>query len=254
MKSPRLGFIILVLGLVFAGTYLIANIFKRPGRPTTQQPPSIKLSSLKLAPFSSENFDEKNNLTKALGQNLFEQIQIDNLINNERRSLPADINSISEKLANSVISESLADFKLVSVVYDSDIKISPDNSKTAVINYLTAIGGIAKNRMAGFGKNYLDILSDIVQKNDFSSANRFAEIQRNIANDYFNLTIPSTWVDFHKKLIIHFKNSEIVFRAISDYLNDPIKAYLAIQMIDQLEVKVKENQNALRQKMNEIGL
>lgn len=247
MRPLKLGLVILILSLVFAGTYFIANVFKRPGRPTTtQQPPSTKLSSLKPEPFSSESFDEKNNLTKAFGQALFKQIQADNLT--------GDIDSISEQSINKIINESLADFELVSVVYDSDLKISPDNSRPAVINYLTSIGEIAKNRMAGFDKNYLDVLSDIVQKNDFSSANRFAEIQRNIANDYLNLTIPSDWVDSHKKLIIHFKNSEIVFRAISDYLNDPFKALLAGQMIDQLEAKVKENQNALRQKINEIGL
>ncbi len=139
-------------------------------------------------------------------------------------------------------------------VDDKDLKISQDNSKEAVIKYLTAINEIAQDRMAGFNKSYQDVLSEISKINDFSLALRFADIQKNIANDYLDLIVPSDWVDVHKKLIIHFKTSEVVFKALSDYANDPVKSYLALQMIDQLAVNAKENQNSLQQKIKEFGL
>jgi len=252
MKSPRLGLIILVLSLVFAGTYLIANIFKRPGRPTTQQPPLIKLSSLNPAPFSSENFDEKNNLTQKIGENVFNQIKNQNETNPDFFSSVPDINAISQK----IIKDSLENnkFLFTQPINETDLKISRDNSKETIIKYLAAINEIARSRMGNLNKNYLEVLSDVAKKNDFPLAGRFADINKNIANDYLGLTVPSNWIDIHKKLITHFKNSEIVFQAISDYSEDPINAYLAVQMIDQLETEVKKNQNNLYQKMREIEL
>lgn len=253
MKPPRLRLIVLILGLVFASTYFIANVLKRPGKPTTQQLPSIKLSSLNPAPFSSENFDEKNNLTKALGQNLFEQIQTDNLIDKERKNLPADINSISEKLANSVISESLSDFKLVSIIYDSEIKISNDISKEAKSQYLKTLGEINQKDFADFNKNYLQIIVDVYQKIDSSSANRLANIYKNLAADYLITSVPADWVDAHKILIIYAKNAEIVYRAMANYPVDPIKGYLALETVDSLVSGAGEIQNMFKEKLKEIG-
>ena len=254
MKPPKLGLIILTLSLVFAGTYLVANIFKRPGKPTTtQQLPSIKLSSLKPEPLSSENFDGKNNLTKALGQNLFEQIQTDNLIDKEKKNLPADINSLSEKLTNNIISEGLSDFKLVTTIYDSEIKISQDISKEAKTQYLKTLGEINQKDFSGFNKNYLEIIVDVYQKIDSSSANRLANIYKNLAADYLNLAVPTDWVDVHKTLIIYAKNAEIVYRAMANYPVDPIKGYLALETVDSLVSGAGEIQNILQEKLKEIG-
>ena len=245
MKSSRLRLIILILSLVFTGAYLATNVFKHPEKSATQQLPLIKLYSLKLKPLSSENFDEKNNLTKTLGQNLFKEIKKQTETNPDFFSSLPNINAISQK----TIDDSLKNnqFNLSQPVNESDLKISQDNSKEAKIQYITAIAEIGRNRMAGFNKNYQDVLSDVVEKNDLSSASRFADINKNMANDSLNLIVPSDLLNIHKTLITHFKNSEIVFRIISDYPNDPIKAYLAVQAIDQLEASLQGIQAPLNQ-------
>ena len=162
------------------------------------------------------------------------------------------VNTISQK----IIDDSLKNnpFNLNQPINEANLKISQDNSKEAQIKYITAIAEISRNRMAGFNKSYQNVLSDVVEKNDLPSANHFADIQKNMANDYLNLIVPSDLLNIHKKLITHFKNSELVFRAISDYPNDPIKASLAVQAIDQLETNVQLIQVSLYQKTKEIGL
>lgn len=252
MKSPRLGFVILVLSLVFAGAYLATNVFKHPRKIATQQIPLIKLSSPKQEFFSSENFDKKINLTESLGKNVFEEIKKQTETNPDFFSSVPDINTLSQKIIKNSLENNK--FLFTQSINETDLKISQDNSKETIIKYLAAINEIAQARMGNFNKNYLEVLSSIVKKNDFPLAGRFADINKNIANDYLKLTVPSNWIDIHKKLITHFKNSEIVFQAISDYSKDPINAYLAVQMIDQLETEVKKNKNNLYQKMSEIEL
>ena len=188
MKSLKPGLVVLAVILFLIGAYFITNPRKQ-FLVSDENSPKIKLSSSASEANNLYNFDEKNNLTKALGQNLFEQIQADNLIDKENKNLSADIDSVSEKLVNSIISESLADFKLVSVIYDSDIKISSDISKEAKNQYLKAVREINQKNFGDSNKNYLQIIVDVYQKIDSSSANRLANIYKNLAADYLKVGV-----------------------------------------------------------------
>ena len=251
MRTLRSGLIILVVIAFLAAAYFITN----PGKQSlssAENSPNIKLSSLNQTLNDRYNFDENNNLTKALSQNLFEQIQTDNLTSKEGGSLPA-IDLTSEQLTNKVISESLSDFKLVSVIYDSDIKISSGISKEDKSQYLKTIGEINQKNFGNFNKNYIEVIVDTYQKIDSSSAKRLADIFKNIAADFSKVSVPADWVDIHKTLIIYAKNAEIIYQAMANYSVDPIKGYLALETIDSLISGAGEIQNVLNEKLKEIG-
>ncbi len=252
MKTLKSGLIILVVIAFLAGAYFITTP-KKPSSISSENSPKIKLSSLNQALDTKYTFDENNNLTKALGQNLFEEIKNTDIVNLEKKSLSSDINSVSENLANKVINDSLSDFKLVSTINDSDLKISSDISKEAKTQYLKTIGETNQRNFGDFNKNYLEIIVDVYQKIDSSSANRLANIYKNLAADYLKTSVPADWVDAHKTLIIYAKNAEIVYRTMANYPIDPIKGYLALETIDSLVSNAEQIQNMFKEKLKEIG-
>lgn len=250
MKPPKLGLIILILGLTALGTYLLSLIPKNQINQSSISYPSVKLSSPTPSALSLEsfgNFDEKKNLTKNFGDALYKQIQQTKNLSND------DIDSLSEDLVNKTIGKSLAEFQLVSVINDSEIKISPDVSQEAKNQYLKTLGEINVKNFGDFKKNYIQVIVDTYQKLDYSSANRLANIYKNLANDYLNLTVPADWVGIHKQLILHVKNAEIIYRAMANYPTDPFKGLLAFESVDSVVNSAQEIQAILEEKIKEVA-
>ncbi|MFA5083989.1 MAG: hypothetical protein WC475_01205 [Candidatus Paceibacterota bacterium] len=249
MKTLKSGLIVAVVIAFLAGAYFITA--PKKNSVSDGNTSNINLSSFLSGTDNLYNFDEKNNITKALGQNLFEEIQNNNLINQDERTLASNINSLSEDLAGKVINDSMSDLELVSVIYDSDLRITKDTSKEAKNAYLKAVEDISKKNFGNFSENYLQVVVDTFQKLDPASANRLAGIYRNLADDYLELTVPADWVDIHKKIIIYAKNSEIIYQAMAGYPTDPIKGGLALEAIDSLVNNANEIQNIFGEKIKE---
>lgn len=256
MKIPKSVFIILTGAVLIGGYLIVSNSPKNPEKQIATSighSPNIKISSLAPEQISANNFDEKNNLTRALGQALFEEIQSTNLSNQEENNLSADPDLMSGKLVSNIFKNSQLELNFVSAINDSDLKISQDISKEAKTKYLEAIAEINKRNFAGFDKYYLEIIVDVFQKLDSSSVIQLADIYKNLASNYLNLSVPLDWVDIHKTLIIYVKNAEIVYRAMANYPVDPIKGYLALETVDSLVSNAGEIQNILTEKLKEIG-
>lgn len=252
MRTLKSGIVVLAVIAFLTGAYFITAP-KKQTAVSEKNSAGIKLSSLNSKTDNGYNFDEKNNTVKSLSQNLFEEIQNNNLVNQEKRTLSSDINAASENLVNKVINDSLSDFKLVSTINDSDIKISSDISREAKNKYLKAVGEINKNNFGDFNESYLQVIADAYQRVDSSSANRLADIYKNLSDDYFGLATPADWVDVHKMLIIYAKNSEVVYRAMAYYPTDPIKGYLALEAMDGLVSSGEKIETILGEKIKEIG-
>ena len=154
---------------------------------------------------------------------------------------------LEEALANS-------DFTFDIPVIEENLKISQNNSLAAQTEYLKNIKQITDRNFSNFKKTDSDILSDVFEKNDFSSAQRATEIYKSLANDYYNLSVPSLWLDFHENAITHFQKAAAVYQAILDYNNDPLKAYIAAESISQLETSAKEIQTLLEEKAKPLNL
>ncbi len=101
--------------------------------------------------------------------------------------------------------------------------------------------------MAGFNKTRDDILNEIAEKQSTSSANQLANIYGAIADDAYKVNIPANWVDFQKAFMSHFYSSQSLWKAISDFQNDPLRALLASQFIPNLEDSAKGLQGLLVQ-------
>ncbi len=260
-KIVKIFFVILILVSGAVGSYFIIKNSAVSSSATSNSTNEISekisqsIQELKNLPIQwSENNENNssNNLTQNIGQDVFEQIKGIDFSKQNSASLPANFDLMTAGLTKEALQKQLADFNLISDISDSELKIYQDNSKEEKTKYLDTIGKINKKDLGDFNKNYLLIIVDVFQKLDVSSANQIADIYKNLAADYINTLVPSDWLETHKKIIIHFKNSETIYRAMASYLTDPIKGYLALEVI-QDSVNNGEQVNLLLQKeVNEL--
>lgn len=197
------------------------------------------------------------NLTQTFMQSLLAQMQQDGQDGNDSlKGLKIDDRTsrkIIEEAALAVQASSTA-LLLSAEINITDLKISQDNSIKAKKQYIEAIGQISQNRIAGFNKNYIDVLEDVIKKKDVSSALQLSEIYKNMADDYLNLAVPFDFASVHQKLITHFKNAEIVYSTLADYKRDPLMVSIAVEAIDQLVLNAESNQALFEQEIKESGL
>lgn len=190
---------------------------------------------------SEKKAEASANITEDLSKIVFENIKA-----GKTSAAPEEV--LSEIFGNKEIK---LDF--VFDIGDAELKILSDNSKEAKKRYLEIIGEINKKHSSSFGKIYLEIIVDVYQKLDVSSAKQAASVYNKLAEEYLNVLAPSDWLDVHKALIIHFKNAATVYSAMSEYLNDPIKGYLALETIEAVANNGEQTQNFLNQKIKELN-
>ncbi len=162
-----------------------------------------------------------------------------------------NVDSASQDVIDKSYQEAQKEFN--QTVSDSDLKISSDNSMAAKINYFNEIGNISQKDFNGFTESYTDVMND-AQNGNLSSASQLSNIYHNVANDYLNLTVPSDLVGLDKQLVMHFKNAEMIFGSIANYSNDPVKAYFAVQTMNDLIAQGETDQNLLNSEIKKVGL
>lgn len=190
----------------------------------------------------SDSVDD--NFTQTIGQGVFDQIQSTDLSGQASADVSAS--------ADAVIQQKLSDLNLISDISNSGLKISQDNSKEAKIKYIEGTFTINEKDMAGVDKSYWEAISSVFKDLDTAPVLKLADIYKNLANDYSNLAVPSDWLNTHKAMIIHLRNSEIVFRAMADYPNDPVKGYAAFELFNGLLDNYNQIQSAFNDKIKEI--
>jgi hypothetical protein len=195
----------------------------------------------------------QNNLTLTIGEVLKEQVQFSpNFLNTEKADLSTEAFLMSERLTKDAFSNN--HLGLVFSVSDPDLKISSDNSNDAKVKYLKAIEEIGKKAFAGFDKYYTQVIYETYGENNPASAVQLADIYKNLADDMLNLTAPGDWLSLHKRIILSYKNAEVVYRAMADYSKDPIKGYLALEMVQSLADGMEEIQKTILAKAKEVNL
>lgn len=165
------------------------------------------------AVFSGSRFQQENdNFTKNFIQAVQEQV-----IKNQQ----------GENFDPSQIQFSLG---LVDSLKDSEIKISSDNSQEAKKNYLKLLEEITKKDyyVDFIKKEPASIIVSIYKDLDPLPAKEAAIVYSQAATDFSAIEVPGDWKDFHKKLIIYFKNGAVIYDAMAQYLQDPIKGYAAL--------------------------
>lgn len=197
-----------------------------------------------LQKINTENFSDKNqdkiknqpiNLTEFVAQSMFSQMK-----DLDQRGIDPStgINPQSQE-GQALIKKTLAKISDPSLlienyqINDKDLKISSDNSSIKKAIYLEATGRIIYNNANSLYKNPIKVLESLIL-GDVSSANKLADTYQNIFNEFLNTEVPSNWLDLHKKYLILLKKFENLYRGLTVFKQDPIKADLLVQMIPDM--------------------
>ena len=241
-------FLILCFGLV--SFCLIFKIFS----PKPEQSKNSDNAKTILPGANLQTGQEANNLTDAFGEFLSEKLKssgqsFSTLTKNIKELIPKELLDVSsiEKTLN-----------LFPEINESDLKISQDVSKINQTNYLKMVVGGSQKYVKDFNidKPALDVLDEIVKKQSTGSAQKIAEGSKILVKEFYKITVPINWLGFHKKLITYFASNQIVYEAIANYDNDPIKAYLAVRAVPRLGKAAEEISDLLAQMVleNKIDL
>lgn len=194
----------------------------------------------------------KDNLTKALGETFFDAINSPETLEEIRSGIVTEPDFLSGRVTSDLMSKKMADLKFVAAISDSEIRISKDTSAETKKKYLEAMAEIVKKDFGDFNKNYFQVVIDVYQKIDVSSAARLAEIYKKLAANFSELSVPADWAALHKEIIVNYKNSAVVYSAMANYPSDPIKGYLALEAIGGVTDKAVAIQAELAEKAKRI--
>jgi len=241
-------FLILCFGLV--SFCLIFKIFS----PKPEQSKNSDNAKTILPGANLQTGQEANNLTDAFGEFLSEKLKssgqsFSTLTKNIKELIPKELLDVSsvEKTLN-----------LFPEINEADLKISQDTSKINQTKYLKTIVEVSQKYVKNFNidKPILDVLNEIVKKQDAASAQKIAEGSKILVKELYKITVPSNWLDFHKKIIAYFISNQIIHEAIAGYNDDPIKSYLAVRAIPKISSAAIEIEDLLTKKVleNKIDL
>ncbi len=183
----------------------------------------------------AENKNQPVNLTEFVAQSMFTQMKgldqkgIDPLsgLNPQSQEGQELIKKTLAKISNpSLLIEDYS-------INDKDLKISSDNSSIKKVIYIEATGKIIYNNSNNLYKNPIKVLEKLIL-GDVSNANKLADTYQNIFNGFLNTEVPSDWLSLHKKYMTLLKKFENLYRGITVFKQDPIKADLLVQMIPDM--------------------
>lgn len=129
------------------------------------------------------------------------------------------------------------------VVNDSEIKISSDNSASSKGAYLQLTGEIIIKNSNEAYSNPSKAVNDAFNSSDVSAVLTLADTYEIIYQGFLNTSVPSDWLDLHRRYLILLKKVEATYRGIADFQNDPVKSALLSQVAPNLakeELKLKQ--------------
>lgn len=196
---------------------------------------------------SSGQTQSEGNLTESLGKIIFEQIKSKNEQGLTEKSgqsaiFAANEDALSQEWLDNFLGAGSSGKVFGSYHPKVDEKrfvISRDSSSDGQIRYIKELEKISAENFVGFDKTSDDVLKDIAEKKDSSSAVQLAGIYGKIAEDSYKVSIPGNWVNFHKAFLSHFYSAQSLWLAIGNFQNDPLRAYLSLQYVPNLEDSAK---------------
>ncbi|MBI5401743.1 hypothetical protein HZB05_02890 [Candidatus Wolfebacteria bacterium] len=201
------------------------------------------------------------NFTQIIAQSLFKGIKtLDQNGTNPFGSVDPNDPKTKEVIQKSINELSSVQFGVS--ISDSDLKISSDNSQKAKTAYLTDVRNIFNQKLTN--QKFLinspeDIINDVNDdcffKTGSSLSGQRADFFQSLAGEYKKLSVPSDWLDFHKKLLNFYDNAQLIFRAFSECANDPAKVYVISEKFPSAVFEdMSKLQELFIQKYREVGL
>ena len=201
-------------------------------------------NKIKNAGQVSENKNQTVNLTEFVAQLMFSQMKD---LDQKGVDPLSSFNPQSQE-GQELIKQTIAKISDPSLlikdylINDKDLKISQDNSSVKKAAYIEATGKIIYNNSNSLYKDPIKVLESLIL-GDVSNANKLADTYQNIFNGFLNTEIPSDWLDIHKRYLILLKKFENLYRGLTVFKQDPIKADLLVQMIPDMasaEYKIQQ--------------
>ena len=218
MSSKKITSFLIIGSSIFVSIFLFRNSLKREIAIGETQ----EFSSQLVENFALKGGEEDQNLTKALLENLFNNIadkglvkfnvlNVDLLENNPLQPFP----EISEKelvITQDIFGKNQVEY-FINLIHTSqkyikeyDLYASP--SKT---------------------------IKNILEKGDVSAIKTQALGYKKISEDYYKIAVPKQWLDIHKAYISYFKTKQMAYEAIGNFNEDPLKAYFAATLLESLD-------------------
>ncbi len=119
-------------------------------------------------------------------------------------------------------------------ISDQEIKISQNNSKEAIQDYLSKLSSIINSDDFFFQENEAELLSKAIKADNFSKLNKIIKLNDLKVEQLKHLSVPSSLKEIHKQGLKITILSRNIFISIRDLENDPIKAFLFSQKIDEV--------------------
>ncbi len=117
-------------------------------------------------------------------------------------------------------------------VFDSQINISDDNSEEAIKLYLSQVSSILSSDIFFLQEQTLGAVVDAFKNDSFSKLDQLIIQNDAKIKQAKDVLVPSSWKEIHKtglELTIKIRN---IFISLRDYQEDPLKARLAVQELE----------------------
>lgn len=119
-------------------------------------------------------------------------------------------------------------------ISDQEIKISQDNSKETIQIYLSKLSSLINSDDFFFQKNGVEVLSEIFETENFSKLNGIIKLNDVKIEQLKYLFVPSSLKETHKQALKIAILTRNIFISVRDIENDPVKAFLFAQKIDEV--------------------
>jgi hypothetical protein len=284
MSMLKFAAAILIIAIGLVGAYMIVKTPNLPAGTGTEslteningganaEEPSVKWLE-KSGSFISDKLGDLNNLFASAKNTIIQSVdnpkdatqQVSSLIFNKLKSMDEqgenpfeslDLSNLDDPEVQKLIEEAISSVQnplllSTSTIDNSQLNISTDNSLATKVSYIEGIKKIINDKFSDpkYKRSPESLRSDI--NNDCfvgeeNSLNRdFSVLYQDVVDDYEKLSIPSDWLEIHKKMIIYFKKANLVYRDLADCFNDPIRGYVAIWALPQLIEEGQQIQTSL---------
>ncbi|MCL5017090.1 MAG: hypothetical protein M1155_00270 [Patescibacteria group bacterium] len=234
MSRSKILITILFLGLGFGGAYFIVS----GSAPAAPQANNSSLDIVNNNPVGTEISLSQASSTVNLSEVFAKKIAAEMTSVNPNGAITMNGQNYvaipkPENLANDLFAEAQKNFdpkSLYPTINDSDIKISNDNSKDALVNYFLSFNAIILSNGQKLPKSLLSSVENI-KSSDFI---QMVNVYNSTIKDFYNLTVPAELLAIDKKEIELLTAEKNIYQALANMDQDPFVASLAVNELSNV--------------------